>query len=573
MIIKKGIGANIGIAIGKAYLVKEDSVLIEKLDLPKDRIKPEIKRFKEAIAKTKEELNVIREQILNSLGKNHAKLIDAHHMILMDPLITKEVPEHIATFSVNAEFALSEKISATIKKFENIEDPFFAERKNEIMDVAKRIMANLSNETKMEIKDLKEPSIIVAHNIYPSDTLQIRKSDKVMAFCMDMGSKSSHTAIFAQSIGIPAVVGLGDISRIIKQGDMLIVNGEDGTVTINPLPEMIEAAKAKMAELKKKESYLLKMKNLTTATRDSRKINLMVNLDPQDDLSEFKKNNTDGVGLFRTEFLYMNRNSIPNEQEQYEIYKKVLSCEPKLPVTIRTADIGADKASNIGIKGIKNEENPFMGFRGIRLFLKYPDLMKTQIKAILRAAYETQAQIMLPMVTSIGELITSKKIISEAKNELLSQGLEFKSDIPVGIMVEVPAAALMLDQFLNEIDFVSIGTNDLVQYLLAVDRVNQYVSELYDPYHPSVIRVLNLIIQTAHKKGKKVSVCGEMASDTYGCAALITLGADSLSVPLKMHLKVKEFIRNSSYEKLISLRQRLLNISDSQEITEIFKGI
>lgn len=573
MIIKKGIGANIGIAIGKAYLIKEDSVLIERTELPKDKIKGEIKRFKEAIVKTKEELNVIREQILNSLGKNHAKLIDAHHMILMDPLITKEVPEHISSFCVNAEFALSEKISFTLKKFENIEDPFFAERKNEIMDVAKRIMSNLSNEKKMEIKDLKEPSIIVAHNIYPSDTMQIRKSDKVMAFCMDVGSKSSHTAIFAQSIGIPAVVGLGDISRIVKQGDLLIINGEDGTVTIDPLPEMVEAAKVKMNELKKKESYLLKMKNLPTATRDSKKINLMVNLDPQDDIQDFKSHNTDGVGLFRTEFLYMNRTSIPNEEEQYEVYKKVLSCEAKLPITIRTADIGADKASNIGIKGIKNEENPFMGFRGIRLFLKYPDLMKTQLKAILRASPSTQAQIMLPMITSIEEIVTAKKIISEAKNELAEKAIPFKEDIPIGIMVEVPAAALMLDQFLNEIDFVSIGTNDLVQYILAVDRVNQYVSELYDPYHPSVIRVLNLIIQTAHKKGKKVSVCGEMASDTYGCAALISLGADSLSVPLKMHLKVKEFIRNTSYEKLVGLRQRLLNMQASQEILDIFKGI
>lgn len=573
MIIKKGIGANIGIAIGRAYLIKEDSVLIERIELPKEKLKTEVKRFKDAISKTKEELSIIREQILNSLGKNHAKLIDAHHMILMDPLITKEVPECILSMKINAEAALSEKISATLKKFENIEDPFFAERKNEIMDVAKRIMSNLSNEKKMEIKDLKEPSIIVAHNIYPSDTLQIRKSDKVMAFCMDVGSKSSHTAIFAQSIGIPAVVGLGDISRIIKHGDLMIVNGEDGTVTIDPLPEIVEAARVKMGELKKKESYLLKVKNLPTSTRDSKKINLMVNLDPQDDIEDFKTHNTDGVGLFRTEFLYMNRNSIPNEDEQYEIYKKVLNSDTRLPITIRTADIGADKASNIGIKGIKNEENPFMGFRGIRLFLKYPDLMKTQLKAILRASPGTNAQIMLPMVTSLGELLSAKKIISEAKNELTLSGIPFKTDIPLGIMVEVPAAALMLDQLLNEIDFVSIGTNDLVQYLLAVDRVNQYVSELYDPYHPSVIRVLNLVIQTAHKKGKKVSVCGEMASDTYGSAILISLGADSLSVPLKMHLKVKEFIRNSTYEKLVSLRQQLLNISSSDEIMEILKEI
>ncbi len=573
MIIKKGIGANIGIAIGKAYLIKEDSIIIERIDLPREKLKLEVKRFRDAILKTKEDLNIIRDQVLNSLGKNHAKLIDAHHMILMDPLITKEVIERIMDSRINAEAALSEKIQETLRKFENIEDPFFAERKNEIMDVAKRIMSHLSNEKKTDIKDLTEPSIIVAHNIYPADTLQIRKSDKVIAFCMDVGSKSSHTAIFAQSIGIPAVVGLGDVSRIIKSGDMLIVNGEDGTVAINPAPEMIEAAKVKMNELKKKESYLLKMKSLPSSTRDSKKINLMVNLDPGDNLEDFKSYHTDGVGLFRTEFLYMNRSTIPNEQEQYEVYRRVLTYDDKLPVTIRTADIGADKASDIGIKGIKNEENPFMGLRGIRLFLKYPDLLKTQIKAILRASQNTNAQIMLPMVTSLSELMVARKIIRDAKNELNLSDIPFKSDIPLGIMVEVPAAALMLDQLLNEIDFVSIGTNDLVQYILAVDRVNQYVSELYDPYHPAVVRVLNLIIQTAHKKGKKVSVCGEMASDIYGCALLISLGADSLSVPLKMHLKVKEFVRNSYYEKLVSLRPALLNAYSSEEILELFKGI
>jgi len=569
MIIKKGIPANIGIAIGKAYLLKEENILVEKNIITKDKVKLEVKKFKDAISKTKEELNQIREQVLNSLGKQHAKLIDAHYMILQDPLITKDVPEMILNEQVNAEYALSEKVMLTVKKFEQIEDIFFAERKNELLDVARRITANLVNREKISIKDLKEPAIIVARNIYPSDTLQMRKSNKVIAFCMDVGSKSSHTAIFAQNMGIPAVVGLGDISRIVKSGDILIIDGEEGNVIINPSEEMIEKYKKKREELHKKEHYLLKIKKLPNVTRDSKKINLMANLDPEDDLDEFYSHNTDGIGLFRTEFLYLNRNNIPNEEEQLAIYKKLVQKNKELPVVIRTADIGADKASNIGIKEIKNEENPFMGFRGIRLFLKYPDLLKTQLRAILRASPGTNIHIMIPMVTTLDELISVKQILNEIKRELTQKGIEYKQDIPLGIMVEVPAAALVLDYFLNEIDFVSIGTNDLVQYVLAVDRVNQYVSELYDPYHPAVLRLINLIVQTTHKKGKKVSVCGEMAGDTIASAILVGLGVDTLSVPLKLYLKTKQNIRNLNFEKMSALVPKILGLSRSEEIKNI----
>jgi len=569
MIIKKGIAANIGIAIGKTYLLKEENILIEKTIVPKDKIKLEIKRFRDAISKTKEELNQIREQVLNSLGKQHAKLIDAHHMILQDPLIMKDVPEMIINEQINAEYALSEKVMLAVKKFEQIEDIFFAERKNELLDVARRITANLVNKEKTSIKDLKEPAIIVARNIYPSDTLQMRKSNKVIGFCMDIGSKSSHTAIFAQNMGIPAVVGLGDISRIVKSGDTLIIDGEEGNVIINPSQEMIEKYRKKREELHKKEHYLLRIKKLPNVTRDSKKINLMANLDPEDNLDDFYSHNTDGIGLFRTEFLYLNRNNIPNEEEQLSIYKKLVQRNKELPVTIRTADIGADKASNIGIKEIKNEENPFMGFRGIRLFLKYPDLLKTQLKAILKASPGTNIHILIPMVTSLDELISVKQILNELKKELTQSGIEYKQDIPLGIMVEVPAAALVLDYFLNEIDFVSIGTNDLVQYVLAVDRVNQYVSELYDPYHPAVLRLINLIIQTTHKKGKKVSVCGEMAGDMVASAILIGLGVDTLSVPLKLYLKTKQNIRNLNFEKMAGLAPKILGLSRSEEIKEL----
>lgn len=569
MIIKKGIAANIGIAIGKAYLIKEEDILIERTQIPKDKVKQEVKRFKDALLKTKEELNIIRENVLNSIGKEHARLIDAHQMILQDPLITKDVIEMIINEQVNAPYALSEKIMLAVKKFEQIEDSFFAERKNELLDVAKRITLNLINVEKTSIKDLKESAIIVARNIYPSDTLQMRKSNKVIAFCMDVGSKSSHTAIFAQNMGIPAVVGLGDISRIVKNGDILIVDGEDGNVIIDPTAEMIEKYKKKREELHKKEYYLLKLKKLPNVTRDSKRVSLMANLDPQDDIGDFFSYNTDGIGLFRTEFLYLNRNNIPNEEEQLAVYKKLVQYNKELPIIIRTADIGADKASNIGIKEVKNEENPFMGFRGIRLFLKYPDLLKTQLKAILKASAGTNIHIMIPMVTSLEEILSVKQILNDIKKELTQQGIDYKKDIPFGVMVEVPAAALVLDHFLGEIDFVSIGTNDLIQYVLAVDRVNQYVSELYDPYHPAIIRLINLIVQTAHKKGKKVSVCGEMAADRIGSAILIGIGVDVLSVPLKLYLKSKQNIRNLSFEKMSALIPKLLGLSRSSEIKEM----
>ncbi|MEF3280288.1 MAG: phosphoenolpyruvate--protein phosphotransferase [Elusimicrobiota bacterium] len=572
MIIKRGIGVNIGIAMGKVYLAREENIVVEKKFIPKEKIKDEINRYKIAIAKTKEELDSIRTQVLNALGKQHARLIDAHSMILKDPLITKDVINLISMQRYNAEYALSVKIEEVLKKFDKINDAFFLERKNEILDVSRKIIFNLTNASISFLKDIKEPIILVANNIYPSDLLNIRKSPNILAFCINLGSKTSHTAIFAQNMGIPAVVGLGDITKIAKNGDFIIVNGEDGNVIIDPTPEMIEAFKKKKEQLHKNESYLAKIKKLPTITRDNRKISLMINLDSQDNLDEYKNSNSDGIGLFRTEFLYLNRDNIPCEDEQMDVYRRVLTSVPSLPVVIRTADIGADKISNIGIKEIVNETNPFMGFRGIRLFLRYPDLLKTQIRAIYRASPDTNVSIMIPMITSVDEIIQVKNIIDDIKKELSLKSIEYKPDIPIGVMIEVPSSAIIIDQILDNVDFVSVGTNDLIQYLLAVDRVNQYVSSMYDPFHPAVLRILNLIFQTAHKKGKKVSVCGEMASDPLGMMALISLGVDSLSVPLKLFLKLKQHIRDLNYERLISLSTTILNTDDSSKIIEILQN-
>lgn len=569
MVVKKGIGVNMGIAIGKAYLMPEQKFVIEKKIIPKEKVKDEVARYKLAISKTKTELDALKEQVLTALGKQHAKLIDAHTMILKDPLITKDVVNLLVSKRYSAEYSLSVKIEEVLKKFEGINDAFFVERKNEIIDVSKKILLNLRNERAALIENIKEPVIIVAHNIYPADLLNIRKTANILAFCTNIGSKTSHTSIFAQNMGIPSVVGLGNITKLVQNGTYLIVDGEEGTVIIDPSEEMLERYREKKEMLDKNELYLQKIKKLPNITRDNRRITLMINLDHEDNITEYKNLNTDGIGLFRTEFLYIKGSKIPTEEEQVRVYRSVLDVNPKLPVTIRTADIGADKVQNIGIKEIINEQNPFMGFRGIRLFLKYPDLLKTQLRAIYRASHERNVSIMIPMVTNLEEILAIKELISDIKKELTREGIPYKEDIPLGIMVEVPSSAIILDLILDYIDFVSIGTNDLIQYLLAVDRVNQYVSSMYDPFHPAVVRILNLIIQTAHKKGKKVSVCGEMASDLLGSALLISLGVDVLSVNLKSYLKMKQHIRGINYENLINLSPKILSMNNSQDIKNL----
>lgn len=571
MIVKRGIGITDGIAIGKAFIMEDESLVIEKRSIPPAKVKDEINRYRLACAKTAEELELIKLHVLDALGKQHAKLIDAHSIILKDPLFTKEVVDVILNERVNAEYALSRKVEEFLKKFGGITDSFFLDRKNEIVDISKKIIQKLANKKSNIMSEIKEPVILVANNLLPSDLINIGKSPYVIGFCTNLGSKTSHTALFAQNMGMPAVLGLGDITKIVRDGSVMIVAAGENSVIIDPTPEMIEIYKKKKEQIVKSEVYLNRIKRLPTITRDGKKITLMVNLEKDDDLEEYRNINSDGIGLFRTEFLYLNREGIPSEEEQVDVYRRVLTSTPSLPIVIRTADIGADKVSNIGFKDVINEINPFMGFRGIRLFLRYPDLLKTQIRAIFRASVGTNAQIMIPMVTNLDEIIQVKAIIDDVKKELFSKNIPFKQDIPLGVMIEVPSAALIVDYIVDYVDFISIGTNDLIQYILAVDRVNQYVSNMYDPFHPAVLRLLNLIISSAHKKGKKVSVCGEMASDPAGCVVLIALGVDILSVPLKLFLKVKQHIRGLNYDKLSSMAIKLLNESDSTKILEMIE--
>mgnify|MGYP000014568478 CR=1 FL=1 len=571
MIVKTGVPASIGIAIGRVHLLKEERIYIEKKDIPKEKTKSEIKRFKEAITKVEKDLDKLKEKVLNVLGHQHAKLIEVHHLILKDPLITKDVPLLIVEKGITAESALSEVMEKTGRDFNKIKDDFFHERKNDIFDVCKKIISHLIRKKIVSLKNLSEPVILVAHNLYPSDTIQIKESGKVLAFCTDMGNKSSHTAIFAQSVGIPAVVGLSDITAQINDGENIIVDGEKGIVILSPDEDTLREYAEKRKSLLQEERFFRGLKKLPTATRDGKRISLMVNVDVTDSVKVIKDISPDGIGLFRTEMLYMNRDEFPSVEEQTAIYYKFLKNLPNSPVIIRTADIGGDRAPQFVMREFEDERNPFMGLRGIRFFLKHPELLKNQISAIYRANVHGNAKIMIPMVSNMEEINAFKEIALECRNEIAATKIKSNLDVEFGIMVEIPSAALVLDSILGEIDFVSIGTNDLVQYMLAVDRVNHGVSELYDHYHPAVLRIINLIVQTAHKKGKKVSVCGEMATEPLAAALLVGLGVDILSVPVKMYLRLKYVLRSIGFEEMVQVAQNALGLVRSDDIKALLK--
>ncbi len=568
MIIIKGVPASPGIAIGKAFVLEDEEVIISRLEIPKEQIRREVKRFKEALSKTYRDLDATEAKVLKTLGKQHARLIDAHRLILSDPLITHDVPKRIVTERVNAEFALSEALEMVNQAFEKIEDEFFRERRHDLFDVGKRLLSHLLKAEKRPLSEIRETAILIARNLLPSDTLNLKEA-KVLAFATDLGGKTSHTAILAQSLEIPAVVGLSDVSHRVRTGELVIVDGEEGMVIINPGPEAIQKYLRAQERATAQERALEALKGLPSETKDGHRVQLQANLDALEELKTIVSLKGDGIGLFRTEFLYLNRTTPPSEDEQVKVYTQVAKALAPLPVVIRTADIGGDRLSQLGLEGPPSETNPFMGLRGIRLSLRYPDIFRTQLRAILRAAAHGEVKILLPMVGTLSEIQSAKKLLAAAQRELAAEGREFGEKVPFGIMIEIPSAVLMLDQFLNEVDFISIGTNDLVQYLLAVDRINEHVSHLYEPMHPAVLRVLAQIAETAKRRGKGVSICGEMTSDPRAVPLLIGLGIDSLSVSPRMFLRIKQAVRTIHRKTVQGLAQEALKVTDPQEVQRL----
>ena len=541
--MKKGIAASKGYAIGKIF-IKED-INIEVVEKSIDDIEKEKERFKSALSNTREQLERIKEKAQKEVGAEKAAVFDSHIMLLDDPEFAGAVEMNIESNKVNSEKALQEVIDMYSSIFASMEDEYMRERGADIKDVGKRIMLNLMEKSANSMDDLDKDTIIVAQDLTPSDTAQLDK-DKVIAFLTNIGGRTSHSAIMARTLEIPAIVGMQDITESVKNDDVAIVDGIKGIVIINPDKETIEKyEKSKESFLKEKEE-LKKLINVETVTKAGKRVEVCGNIGKPQDVHQVLENGGEGVGLFRTEFLYMDRDNMPSEDEQFESYKYAVEKMEGKPVVIRTLDIGGDK--KLPYLEMPEEMNPFLGYRAIRLCLDRKELFKVQLRALLRASAFGNLKIMFPMISSLSEFKGAKELLKECMSELKAEGKEFNENLETGIMVEIPAAAICADELAKHVDFFSIGTNDLIQYTLAADRMNEKISYLYDPMHPAVLRLIKMTIDAAHKEGKWCGMCGEMAGDENAIATLVAVSYT--------HLRAHETLRyinskKNNYEFLI----------------------
>ncbi|SEG02470.1 phosphotransferase system, enzyme I, PtsI [Caloramator fervidus] len=530
----RGIGASSGVAIGIARVIKKTSE-VEKV-LIKDTQK-EIERLEKAIELAKKEIEDLKVSSKENIGEKGAEIFEAHLMILEDVEFIGAIKEKINTEFINAEYAVKLTSDEFAQIFINMDNDYFKERAADIKDIGNRIINILLGKNNNSISSIKESCIIVAHDITPSETAQMNK-DLVLGMAANLGGKTSHVAILARTLEIPAVLGLGNITEVVKDGDLLILDGDNGLVLINPSQETISVYKEKQEKILLEKRELLKYKDVEIKNKLGRKVEIAANIGNPFEVDIALKYGAEGIGLFRTEFLYMDKTSMPTENEQFEAYKYVLEKMKDRLVIIRTLDIGGDK--NLPYLNLEKEMNPFLGLRAIRLCLNKRDIFKTQLRALLRAGLYGNLGIMFPMISSLEELKEAKNILKEVERELEAEGVEYSKDYKVGIMIETPSSAIISDILAKEVDFFSIGTNDLIQYTLAVDRMNQNVSYLYNPNHPAILRLIKTVIDNAHKEGIWVGMCGEMAADVNMLNTLLEFGIDELSVSPPMILKLKK---------------------------------
>ena len=563
----KGIAASPGISIGRAYLISEESYCVIKRSISSDQVKKEINRFKKAIYKVDAEFRQQREKVTHEMGKTYARLFNAYGLILKDPLFYKDTIRIISDDKVNVEYALQSVIDRITKTFSMLDDEYMRDRVRDVQDVGNRVMRVLLGQKNVSMRDIQSRVVLVAHALHPSDAVEMKK-ENVIGFVTDVGGKTSHIVIMAESLEIPAVVGLKRIARHISPGDLLIVDGNAGIVHVNPDPETVRTYRKKKRKQEEHRKELVKLRDRPAVTRCGTTIELGVNIETSEEASAVKQYGVSGIGLYRTEYLYINRKTLPSEEEIYENIKKAseVCCSS---MVVRTVDLGADKMPEQ--LGIKPEGNSFMGMRGIRLCLAYPALFKTQLRAVLRASAQRNLSIMYPMITGLKEIRSANHILKEVREELDMSGVEYDKGIKVGVMIETPAAVMDIDRIASEIDFMSIGTNDLIQYSLAVDRVSESVSHLYNPADIAILRLLERTIQGALNAGKQVSMCGEMASDTLYTELLIGMGLRSFSMSGIAVPDVKQVIINTTLEKCKALADEVFTAGDTSEAAETLK--
>jgi phosphotransferase system enzyme I (PtsI) len=565
MIQLKGIAAAGGISIGPAYVLGKEEFVVVREAINWADIPTQIQLFEEALIQTRREIIELQKRISSDMGQEEAQIFDAHLLVLEDRMLIEEVISRLKKEQLNVAYIFSEVLKKYIGVFLKIEDEYLKERAADINDVGKRILRNLLGREKKGLGDVGAKAIIVAHDISPSDTAAMYTKN-VAAFVTDIGGKTSHTAIMAKSLEIPAVVGLEGITSKVNSGDILIVDGSMGIVIIDPDEEALKNYRQKLEKLKGIADKFLLVKDLSAVTTDGRTILINANIEFPDEVPSAKLHGGQGIGLYRTEFFYMNRKDSPSEEEHYQAYKYVAQEMNPHSVVIRTLDIGGDKF--LSQFNIPHEMQPFLGWRAIRFCLARPDIFKLQLRAILRASVHGNLKLMYPMISGVEELRQANQLLGEAKEELRQNGLEFNDKIEVGVMVEVPSAAMTADILAREADFFSIGTNDLIQYSLAVDRSNEKVAYLYDPAHPAILRLVKSIIDAAHQSEIKVAMCGEMAGEPSLALILLGLGLDEFSLPPQVIPELKYVIRAVGFKAAQEIAVQALKLSTGKEVEE-----
>ncbi|QDC79724.1 phosphoenolpyruvate--protein phosphotransferase [Candidatus Methylopumilus universalis] len=566
-----GIGVSNGIAIGRAHLISNALLEVVQYDIEIENILLEVKRFEDAIAAVRVELNKIKSQLPSDSPKELSAFIDTHLMILNDKSLSSLPKSIIENEKCNAEWAIKKQMDSVVNQFDQIEDQYLRERKQDVIQVVERVIKILlGHSNQIAAKNKEKLTILVAHDISPADALHF-KNHKYAAFVTDGGGVTSHTAILSRSLNIPSIVALQNARTLIRDNDLIIVDGSQGVVIVNPTLEIQKYYKSLQDSWSDEQEKLQRIKTKKSITKDGALIHLFANIEVPNDIISVNASGATGVGLFRTEFLFMNRQDMPDEEEQFQAYKKVAEAMGKRPVTIRTLDSGADKQTALNNKKIS--PNPALGLRAIRLCLSEPKIFMTQLRAILRASQFGNIKILFPMLSSISELRQTKLLLERAKASLRKDKVKFNEKILIGGMIEIPAAAISADIFAQELDFLSIGTNDLIQYALAIDRTDDAVSHLYNPLHPAVLKLIALTIKSAHKYKKSIAVCGEMAGEPKLTKLLIGMGVEQLSMHPSHILSVKEQVLNSSIKNIKTSVLRLLNLNEVDKIETLLKKI
>jgi len=566
MVKLQGIAASEGVAIGSCRIVSENKIIFKNKKISNSEVKDELIRFEKSIRFLVEEIDSLMEKY--SFSKENKDILLSHKMILEDPEFHKNITNLIQKELLSLEQALTTHFTQLKKIFQNMKSDYLAERISDYEDVSNRFLKHITNDSADVFEHVQKGDIIVMTDISPS--LLLNAVEHFAAgICTETGSRNAHSAIIARSLNLPMIVGVHSLLNNLKDNDKVILNGESGEVIISPTEEILRKFKKIRYNYLRRQRNLVKILDLESRTKDGKKVALMSNIELPEEIPLVHKNHSEGVGLFRTEFLFIDRNQLPNEEEQLAVYKQIAEdCSPH-PAIIRTIDIGGDKLSSI--LNISHESNPNLGMRGIRISFLFPEIFKTQIRAILRANISGNLKIMFPMVSCVGEIIRAKKIISECVDELIKEKLDFNDNIKIGAMIEIPSAVVMSAELAEECDFLSIGTNDLIQYTLAADRDNENISEFYQSAHPAVLRLIKQTVENAHKKGKKVAVCGEMAADENFVKLLLGLGVDELSMSPTGLLRIKKIVINSHLKKLEKLAEKALKMKTSAEVLNLLK--